>query len=173
MLKKQKGYLMIEILVSLVIFSIAIVSLVSLQINSYSSVQDSSLRNIAVNASYELFDKMRANKDAVISGAYLGNGVDNKCKDVNFNTIHGSNNCNFSQMAQDDLKEFFDTIELSLPKGKAVICIDSSKSKGTPLLSNCDGLGNEYVVKVFWKNNITQKLNTNSGYSQVIIGTKI
>lgn len=174
-LKTKNAYLMIEILISLVIFSVAIIALVSLQISSYSSVQSSSSRTIATNYAYDMADKMRSNKTGVISGAYLSGttGTDNNCRSVNYNTVHAAVACTPAQMAQDDLREFTSQVATSLPSGAAVICLDSQKSQGTPTTPNCDGTGNAYVIKIFWKDSISKKMGTNDGYAQVILGAQL
>lgn len=176
---KTKGYLMVEILIALVIFSIAIIALLSLQLVSNSGSQSSSTRLMANNYAYDMIDKMRSNQSAVIAGLYLNYnigtnaGTDNNCRSINFNTLHTAVNCNSAQIAQDDLKEFSNQITSTLPQGKAVICLDSKKNQGTPTIPNCDGLGNEYVIKIYWKDRLSKLLNKNDGFSQVIIGSDI
>jgi type IV pilus assembly protein PilV len=172
--KNTKGYLMIEVLVALIIFSVSLISLLALQLNSYSATQSASYRNIATNYANDFLDKMRANKDSVINGTYITvNPANNNCRSVNFNSINAYTSCTSTQMAQDDLLELNSQVAASLPQGVAVVCLDSSQAQGTPTAPNCDGLGNMYAIKIFWKDSRSKLLNTNSGFSQVIIGGEI
>jgi type IV pilus assembly protein PilV len=175
MLKKIKyksGYLLIEVMISVLIFSIALIGLVTLQIASYSSTQGASYRSMATNFASDMADKMRANKQGFIAGAYLGSGANNGCRTINFNTVNGAVvNCTPSQMAQDDLLELKSEVSM-LPQGAAVVCLDSSQAQGTPSAPNCDGLGTVYAIKIFWKDTRSKVLNLNSGYSQVIVGVQ-
>lgn len=168
---KNKGYLMIEVLVSLVIFSTSLIALLSLQVNSLSSNQSASYRSVATNYANDMLEKMRSNKDSVINGSYTSVSDQNRsCRDVNFNSVNTVTDCTTTFMAQDDIREFKSEVASSLPQGEAVICLDSSQSQGTPTTPNCDGLGSLYVVKIFWKDSRGKLIGTNSGYSQVIVG---
>lgn len=173
-IKKKKGYLMIEVLITLVIFSTSLIALIALQLNAFSSTQSASYRSIATNYANDLLEKMRANRDSSLNGAYtLAKATNNSCRNINFNTVNELSSCTSLQMAQDDLKEFNTQVSANLPQGMAIVCIDSSQSQGTPTKPNCDGLGNLYTVKIFWKDTRSKIINTNSGYSQVIIGGRI
>jgi type IV pilus assembly protein PilV len=171
MLKKHSGYIMIETLVTIIVFSVAMIALLALQSTALGSSQSANYRSMASNYAYDLIDKMRSNHDAVASGAYIGAaGADNSCRNLNYNTLHASAaTCTSAQMAQDDLKEFFAEVS-NLPNGAAVVCLDASRAQGTPTAPNCDGTSGSYAIKVFWKDTRSQLLGTNSGYSQVIIG---
>lgn len=172
--KKKNGYLMIEVLVSLIIFSTSLISLLSLQLSSYTSSQSAGYRSIATNYANDLLEKMRANKDSVLNGSYTSaTATNNNCRSVNFNTTNTVADCTSTLMAQDDLKEFTTQVAANLPQGSGVVCLDSSQAQGTPSAPNCDGLGKNYVIKIFWKDNASKALNKNSGYSQVIIGANL
>ena len=172
---KKQGYLMIEVLVMVVIFSISIITLTLLQTKSATGVNSSNYRGIAINYAQNLFDKIRANKAGVLTGAYLaGTMTNNSCESFNYNIVNGTVvNCNATQLAQDDLFDFNATVVGTLPAGAWVICIDSLNSQGTPTAPNCNGIGSNYVIKIFWKDKLSKAINTNNGYSQVIISTQI
>ena len=172
--KKHKGYLMIEILITLLIFSVAIITLTALETKSNTGVSASNYREMAINYSQDLFDKMRANKAAVVAGTYLGSTMaNNGCKSFNYNAVNSVANCSTTLMAQDDLFEFNAVVTATLPSSAWTLCIDSSNAQGTPTTPNCDGVGNNYVIKIFWKDKIGEAINNNSGYSQVIVSTQI
>lgn len=167
---KSQGYLMIEVLVMVVIFSISIITLTLLQTKSSAGVNSSNYRGIAINYSQNLFDKIRANKAGLVNGSYLtGTMTNNSCESFD-DTV---SSCSATQLAQNDLFYFNATVVATLPAGAWVLCIDSLNAQGTPTSPNCNGVGNNYVVKIFWKDKLSKAINTNSGYSQVIIGTQI
>jgi type IV pilus assembly protein PilV len=179
--KKKNGYLMIEILITLIIFSLVTIGLFALQMKTTSVASSSSLRSSALSYANEMLDKMRANKTALMANSYLtytggaaiGSLADNSCKAVNYNITHTEAFCSSSQMAQDDLQEFQRQISLTLPQGAFVICNDSNAGLGTPTAPNCNDAGTDYVIKIFWKDSSSKSLNTNSGYSQVVLGAAI
>lgn len=172
--KNNKGYLMIEVLIALVIFSTSLIGLLALQLNSYTSSVSSSYRAIATNYGNDLLDKMRANKDGAVNNLYINaSPTNNSCRSVNFNSANTVADCTSAQMAQDDLKEFGMQVAANLPQGQAVVCIDSSQAQGTPTAPNCDGVGNMYAIKIFWKDSRSKLITKNSGFSQVIVGGQI
>lgn len=172
--KNTSGYLMIEILIALIIFSSALIGLIALQLKSYTSTQGSGYRSMAINYANDLFDKMRANKTAANNNSYSSlSGTNNSCRSVNYNTTNTVASCNSQQLAQDDLQEFKTQVSSTLPQGVGIVCIDSSLAQGTPTAPNCDGVGNSYAVKIFWKDSRSKEMGKNSGYSQVVIGGQI
>lgn len=176
--KKNKGFLMIEVLILLVIFSVLGITLYQLSMKSNSAANNSNYRAIALQIANETFDKMKSNQSASIAGLYLtyssgssiGTFADGNCKAVNYNVIHTEGQCNYSTMAKDDLIEIQRTVQNLLPQGEIFICKDSARSLGTPSNPNCDDSGTDYVVKIFWKDRTSKDINQNDGYSQVVIG---
>lgn len=172
-IKIKNAYILIETMIAIIIFSVAMVGLLFLQVKGMNSSQSSGYRTLASNYAYDLMDKMRSNRDGVLAGNYIAtSGVNNSCRSTNYNINNLVIICNTAKMAQDDLFEFFSEVT-SLPNGSAIICLDSSRSSGTPTNPNCDGLGNDIVIKIFWKNSATEVSGLNSGYSQVIIGAQL
>ena len=173
MLKTKNAYIMIETLIAIIVFSVAMIGLLSLQLLSLNSTQSSGNRVFATNYAYDLVDKMRSNQDGSGLDYYIaGVKANNSCRVTNYNTKNTVANCSSQQMAQDDLQEFFSEVA-SLPNGKAVVCLDSQRSQGTPTSPNCDGLGTAVVIKIFWKDSSSKSLATNDGFSQLIVGSEI
>ena len=173
MLKNKNAYIMIETLIAIVVFSVAMIGLLSLQLLSLKSIQGSGSRVAATNYAYDLVDKMRSNQDGAGFGYYMNNvKANNKCRQINYNTLNSVVNCSSQQMAEDDLQEFFSEVA-TLPEGAAVICFDSQQSQGTPSTPNCDGLGTAVTIKIFWRDNSSQNISSNSGFSQLIVGSEI
>lgn len=178
---KNKGFLMIEILILLVIFSIIGITLYEFSTKSSSSINNNQYRTVAISLANEAFEKMRANQSGLNNGLYLtyfndaaiGTKVDNSCKEVNYNVIHAASACSYSKLAQDDLIELDRAVGDMLPQGKIFICKDSVKSLGNQTDPNCDDQGDDYVVKIFWKDATSKSINQNNGFSQVIVGGTI
>lgn len=179
MLKNNnKGYLMIEILVLLIIFASLGITLYQLSMKSNSATNNTNTRAIAIQIANEAFDKMKANQSAVLAGQYIthsggaasGTISDNSCKAVNYNVAHTEAVCNYTNMARDDLMEITRSVAGLLPQGEFVICKDSARSQGTPTNPNCNDAGTDLTIKIFWKDRTSKDLNNNNGYSQVILG---
>lgn len=181
MLNKNKGYLMIEVLVLLIIFASLGITLYQLSMKSNSSANNANTRAIAIQIANEAFDKIKANQSGAIAGLYTtfsggaatGTIADNSCKAVSYNVTHAESSCTYANMAKDDLMEMQRTVQGLLPQGAFVICKDSSKSQGTPSSPNCNDAGTDLIIKIFWKDRTSKDINNNSGYSQVILGGAI
>lgn len=178
MLKHNKGYLMIEVLILLIIFATLGITLYQLSMKSNSSTNNTNVRAIAIQIANEAFDKMKANQSAVLDGKYItysggavvGTISDNSCKAVNYNEVNTEAVCDYTEMAQDDLMEITRSVAGLLPQGEFVICNDSARSQGTPTNPNCNDTGTDLTIKIFWKDRTSKDLNNNGGYSQVILG---
>jgi type IV pilus modification protein PilV len=175
---KIKGYLMIEVLILLIIFASLGITLYQLSMKSNTAANNSNYRAIALQIANEAFDKMKSNQSATLAGLYLtysggvtvGSFADNNCKAVNYNVTHTEATCNYSKMATDDLIEMQRSVQGLLPQGQIFICKDSARSLGNPTNPNCDDAGNDYVVKIFWKDRTSKDINQNNGFSQVVMG---
>lgn len=69
-LKRQAGLNLIEILVAALVLSIGLLSLAGLQVASLKSVQNATQKQQAAYIVHELMERMRSNRDAVLSGDY-------------------------------------------------------------------------------------------------------
>jgi len=69
---KYSGFTLIEILITLIIMSIGLLGMASLQMNSLRSNQGAYLRSQASMLSYDMADRMRANAERGIAGDYNG-----------------------------------------------------------------------------------------------------
>lgn len=181
MLKKNSGFLMVEVLILLVIFASLGITLYQLAMKSNSAANNANSRAIALQIANETFDKIKANQSGAIAGLYTtfsggattGAIADSSCKAVSYNVTHTETVCNYTNMAKDDLMEIQRTVQGLLPQGVFVICKDSVKSQGTPSNPNCDDAGNDLVIKIFWKDRTSKDMNNNDGYSQLILSGAI
>ncbi|MDZ7925609.1 MAG: type IV pilus modification protein PilV [Marinagarivorans sp.] len=75
-LKRQQGYSLIEVLVSVVVLAVGFLGMTGLQARSLQSSQNSVLRTQAAFLSYDILEKMRGNPTANTAAAYAGkNGI--------------------------------------------------------------------------------------------------
>ena len=95
--KYSDGISMIEVLVAMAILVVGLLGAAGMQVSSMRSHQDGYERTIALHQVSDMADRMRANKQAAIQGAYaIANPVDPVC----FNAPAG---CTAQQMAQFDV----------------------------------------------------------------------
>jgi type IV pilus assembly protein PilV len=165
---KSHGFSLIEVLVSLIVFSIGLLGLVSLQMTTLNYNTNAYLRTLAIFKAEDIADRMRANLTAVSNGDYnapTSSGIQNlNCLG---NDSGGQPNpsvsCTSTQMALHDIFEWKDSIQTELPNGQAAICLDSTPNDGTPASPACNGSGNNiYTVKIWWTENTDSITNASS-----------
>lgn len=69
-LPRQQGVTLIEVLIALLVLSIGLLGLAGLQAVSLQHNHNAYLRSQATNLSYDILDRMRANRAAALGGAY-------------------------------------------------------------------------------------------------------
>lgn len=79
--QSQRGVSLIEVLVSILIFSVGLLGLAALQLNSMKSNQTAAVRSHATFLAYEMGDRMRAARGDALAGFYnLAVGAALPCK---------------------------------------------------------------------------------------------
>jgi type IV pilus modification protein PilV len=68
----MQGFSLFEVLIALVVLSVGLLGLASLQTNTLKFNQGAYLRTQATNLAYDMADRMRANRAAAIANAYDG-----------------------------------------------------------------------------------------------------
>ncbi|SPE19369.1 Pilus modification protein PilV [Burkholderiales bacterium] len=139
-----RGYLLIEVLVSIIVISIGLLGLAQLHAVAVARGTSGLLRSKATELGYAMADRIRANQVGASAGAYANlTGVpsDPGC-------ITAS--CTPAQLAAYDYFEWNQEIAAALPGGSGVVCIDNTPDDGTPVNPACDGIGTMMVAKVFW-----------------------
>ena len=102
-MRKQTGFTLIEILVTVVVLAIGLLGLAGLQATALSFNSTAYQRSQATNLAYDIIDRMRANAAAARSGQY----------DVGF----GFANPGTSTLANRDLGEWRQALINALPSG--------------------------------------------------------
>lgn len=171
---RSSGFTLLEVLISIVIFSIGLLGLAGLQITGIRLNHDSLLRTIATIQANDMADRMRTNVAATSLGAASPYNNPTKTASGNPNCLgkDGSGNaanvqCTPAQMAGQDFYEWYASIagqtanswspatSASLPSGTGVVCIDSTPNDGTPGAPACDNViatpGKPiFAIKVWW-----------------------
>ena len=136
---------MIEILISIIILTIGLLGLASLQAFSLRNAGNANYRGSAAQLAYDLADRMRANKAALDAGSY------NNQQGTLVTACYQATGCSTLQMAQMDVYAWSQDLARLLPSGRGFVCTDSTPNDGTPTLPACDNLPNSpYVIKIWW-----------------------
>ncbi|MEO8308866.1 MAG: type IV pilus modification protein PilV [Pseudomonadota bacterium] len=160
--QSQRGFTMVEALVTVLIFAIGLLGVIGLQTLALSSTSISNQRGDATVLALDMADRMRANLGAVVTG--VGTGYDvavpasNACRDVYANATAVAGVCTSAQLAADDLYDWQAQIQQTLPNGGGTVCIDRVTTDGAPGAPVCDGLGVSYVIYVWWTQQATQNV---------------
>ena len=154
---RNRGIGLAEILVSLLIISIAIVGFSRLMLANVKSSSYNNTQQLTNNAVQYIFDRINANlqtSNATSSSAqnYVETSYSSDTTTPNI-TCNSGNYCSQSQQALYDLyqwKQYLAT--LKIPQLNAIVCLDTSGNYGIPTLSspNCSGSG-DVVVKLVWQ----------------------
>jgi len=120
-----KGFGLIEVLVALVVLSIGLLGLINLQIRGHQYSDSARQRSQATFLAYDILDRMRANRDQVVTGSYnlaMGSTLttpSNMCVDP-------SATCGTDELAAFDLWEWKQDLSNFLPNADASIIKDAA-----------------------------------------------
>ncbi|KGK42838.1 pilus assembly protein PilV [Nitrincola sp. A-D6] len=106
----QKGVSLIEILIALVILSVGLLGMAGLQARTLSLNHSAYQRTQAVNLSYDMADRMRANRRAALDGDYQ----------IALATANPTGN----SVPDQDLREWRQIIQATLPSGNSSVAMN-------------------------------------------------
>lgn len=159
------GYILIEALITILIFAIGLLGVVGLQAVALSSSSLSTMRSEATVLATDMADRMRANRaaaDGTVGAGYdEAAPADNSCRSIYAADVEGTPGaCTPEELAADDMFDWLDQVEQSLPAGEGVVCIDSTPDDGDDAATpECDGTGNAYAIKIWWRQRSTRDLD--------------
>jgi type IV pilus assembly protein PilV len=105
--RKNRGFSLLEALIGFMILSIGMLGIASLQAVSLKAGKTSVYNSVAMMKVDEIFESMRANPTGLAS--YTGGAVNNSCT--------GTKVCTATQLAQDDLYWWTQSLSAGLPAG--------------------------------------------------------
>jgi len=109
--KIQSGFTLLEVLVAIVVVSLGLLGLAGLQAATLRNNQIAYYRGIAIQQTYDMADRIRANQAGLATYA-LGVGADNGCI---------SSSCDSAQMAQTDIFQWNNNNARMLPAGTGTV----------------------------------------------------
>lgn len=134
----EAGTTLIEVLVSLVVIAVGLLGLASMQINALKFQQTASQRSEAIQAAYDLADRMRANfvyttpelfdKERKANeakyenkGSYATRSGDTYTPNSTCRTFAADGACTTDQIAANDLAEWQQGLKQRLPGGAGIV----------------------------------------------------
>ena len=124
MTTKSNGFTLLEVMIALLISAVSLLGLASLQAQSLSFNNSAFIRSQATYLAYDIFDKMRMNRNAANNGSY----------DIGLNDVPPSAscygaaaNCSEIDFAGADKYEWYKEVSTTLPGGKSSV----SRATGT------------------------------------------
>jgi type IV pilus assembly protein PilV len=132
--KKQRGFTLLEVLIALLILSIGLLGLASLQTNGLRSNQMASMRTTATQIAYDIADRMHANPAGVDAQDYV---IAISDADPAIATDCESTTCTSLEMATYDLAQWRSVIN-TLPGG------------GSSITRTVTGTVVTHTITVFW-----------------------
>lgn len=158
--------MLVEVLVTVIIFAVGLLGVIGLQALALSSSHLSHLRTEATVLASDMAERMRANLVAVNGpGGPIYDGAEpstNGCRPIYAASVNGTPaSCTPAELAADDLADWLDQVQQSLPAGVGFVCVDSTPDDGLPGAEACDGVGNALAIKVWWTERATQTAAAN------------
>jgi type IV pilus assembly protein PilV len=146
--RRQGGFTLAEVLVTLVIFAFGMLGVAGLQISSLGSMDSAQFRSVAAMKASELAERIRANPGAGYPGV---TPADHQCHVAHYASRNEPPaDCSSPQLAADDMMDWGQELAARLPQGSGTVCIDSTPEDGTPAAPACDGSGSVLAIKVWW-----------------------
>lgn len=141
--QRQAGMTLIEVLVTLLIFSLGLMGSASLQTVGLRFNQSAHLRTMAAVQAYDLADRMRANHAGIDSGDY--DNIDSTPADPGC----AQNHCSPAQLAQLDAHEWNSANASMLPAGTGTV----SRNIGS----------DTFMIRIRWDDERVANIATNCG----------
>ena len=161
----QRGFSLIEVLVSIVVLSFGVLGMVGMQLYALQANRDARLQSVGVRLAREAAELMRDNNSIAVKTTSANNPYL-----VNFSGTlppTSAENCFLNscttpeKIAEYNIKEWLSRLATELPGARAVICYDSTPytNKGIPQWA-CSDTGNSAVVKLGWTRTSTDRSAT-------------
>lgn len=152
------GFSLLEVLISVLLISLAFLSTASLHIRSLRDVQQSSQVVIASELAQDLVERLNISSSPRVPGTFQTSGAPTA-------GCFNSTGCTPADMISDEVAKWKDTIDKRLPGGGGTICRDLVQvDDATGINDGCSGAATDpIVIKVWWPlqgNDATTKYKT-------------
>lgn len=127
--RRQSGFSLIEVLVALVITTMGLLGLASLQLLSLRTQQNAFMRGQATQLNHDLIERMRGNCTAALAGQYT----------IDFATVPSAT----TTQAQRDLTEWRAQVARVLPDGRGAIAVNAASRVATVTVRWDDARGDQ------------------------------
>ncbi|HAT1821821.1 TPA: type IV pilus modification protein PilV [Legionella pneumophila] len=137
-LAKYKGMTLLEVLISVVILAVGMLGIASMLIVSNKANNSSYAKLQAVQAVYDIFDRIRANSEAASNGSYNISNIGSNGYPTTVNTpsvLCNASVCNPSQLAQYDTWYWLTRVVSQLPNGSGSITSALSGVAGNTVIT--------------------------------------
>lgn len=149
--KRQSGFTLLEVLVAILIFGVAAVGLLALQVATIKSAVDAKYQQTALQLASELAVLMQSNQ---IVASTPGSPYFISRSDAAVSSTVGSglnSASNGTQVASADIEQWYARVYENLPGARVVVCFDSEPydADGIPLWA-CSQSGTIPYIKIGW-----------------------
>lgn len=151
--QRQRGFSMIEVLVTLLIISLALLGTAGLQAYSMRLNKGGQFRTLAVFLVADLAERIEANKPAAILGLYAA--ADSSAAPAEDNTCVAGP-CDAGTLATFDLASWQRVVAASLPQSSWEVCIDADRNNVCDAAVASSNPIN-YLIRVSWVDRQTDK----------------
>ncbi|MEK7991857.1 MAG: type IV pilus modification protein PilV [Thiotrichaceae bacterium] len=142
------GFSMLEMMIALLILSIGLIGIASLQARGQQFNHSAYVRTQAAFLAYDIMDRMRANKDNIDNGNADNGGYafpEGSCPEASVNC--DSDFCSVSDVVTYDLNSWCKALAASLPLGQGVISWDQTDSLYTITISWTEDRSEDALMK--------------------------
>lgn len=115
MKKQDDGFTLLEVLIAIVVFSFGLLGIAGMMTISVRNNHNGYLRSQANFLAENMLDRMRANPNGLWNSFYAGTATPGSRR------CNLANPCNFQQLAQYDMEQWAQSLQLALPSGQGTI----------------------------------------------------
>lgn len=151
MLRSERGFSMIEVLISLVVIAIALLGAAALQLQALKMGKGAATRMHAVTLAVEIAERMEANKSAAVSGSYAV-ALSTTARTVAKDCV--SSTCSATELATADLGAWEARLIAALPSASWAI---TNTTTGNP---------STYQIVVNWQDRRENTTYSTTGTSE-------